>query len=150
MFAIPLSFIGVVIGHIVMGEVFGLLSVIGLVALSGIVVNDSLILVDFVNKARIRGWSRWRSILWGGKVRFRPIILTSLTTIVAVSTLAFKQTGQDAFLAPMAISIVWGLLFGTVLILLIVPSLCAISDDIIRGFDTVKHQIRKKGHNQSF
>jgi len=140
MFAIPLGFIGVVVGHVVMDEVFGILSLIGAVALAGIVVNDSLILVDFMNKARLRGASRWRSILWSGKVRLRPILLTSITTMAAVSTLAFKRSGQDAFLAPMAISIVWGLLFATLLILLVVPVLCALSDDVIAGF----HYLRVK------
>ena len=134
MFAVPLGFIGVVVGHVVMDEVFGIFSLIGAVALAGIVVNDSLILVDFVNKARLRGASRWRSILWSGKIRLRPILLTSVTTMAAVSTLAFKRSGEGAFLAPMAISIVWGLLFATSLILLVVPVLCAISDDVIKGF----------------
>ncbi len=147
MFAIPLGFIGVVVGHLVMGEVFGILSLIGSVALAGIVVNDSLILVDFINKSRRQGWSRWRSILWSGKVRLRPILLTSITTMAAISTLAFKRTGQDAFLAPMVISIVWGLLFSTILILLIIPCLYAISDDLMEViFNSTKRVswLRKK------
>ena len=130
MLAVPFAFIGVVIGHIVMGITFGLLSLIGLVALCGIVVNDSLVLVDFINKNRKAGMNRWHSILAATETRFRPIILTSLTTIGGLSTLAFKTTGQAAFLAPMAISIFWGLIFSTILTLVVVPCFFSAMEDI--------------------
>jgi multidrug efflux pump subunit AcrB len=134
MMAVPFAFIGVVIGHLVMDIPFGILSIIGFVSLSGIVVNDSLVLVDFINKNRLAGLKRWKSIINAAETRFRPIVLTSLTTIGGISTLAFKTTGQAAFLAPMAISIFWGLIFSTVLTLIIVPCFFAIMDDIIGLF----------------
>ncbi len=130
MLTVPFAFIGVVIGHVVMGATFSLLSLIGLVALCGIVVNDSLVLVDFINKNRKAGMGRWRSILAATETRFRPIILTSLTTIGGISTLAFKTTGQAAFLAPMAISIFWGLIFSTILTLVVVPCFFSAVEDI--------------------
>ncbi|MFQ5456026.1 MAG: efflux RND transporter permease subunit [Nitrospirota bacterium] len=131
MAAIPFAFIGVIAGHYIMNQDLGLLSLIGLTALVGIVVNDSLVFADFINRSRSKGGSRWRSIILSGKVRFRPIILTSITTIFGLAPLAFKTQGQAAFLAPMAISIVWGLIFSTILILIIFPCFFAIADDLI-------------------
>ncbi len=129
--AIPFSYIGVVLGHEFMGEPIGMLSLIGLAALTGIVVNDSLVMVDFINGARLNGAGRWLSILRSAFVRFRAVILTSLTTILGLSTLAFKTTGQAAFLAPMAISIVFGLVFSTILTLLVIPCMYAVLDDLM-------------------
>ncbi len=129
MIAVPFAFIGVVFGHLVMGISFGLLSMIGMVAMVGIVVNDSLVLLDFINKSRAVGMNRWRSIITATETRFRPILLTSLTTIAGVSTLAFQRTGQAAFLAPMALSIFWGLIFSTILTLVIVPCFFAAIED---------------------
>lgn len=136
-FAVPFAFIGVVVGHLVMDIPFGLLSIIGFVALVGIVVNDSLVLVDYINKERRQGVDQRTSIINAAEVRLRPIVLTSLTTIGGISTIAFKTTGQAAFLAPMAISIFWGLIFSTVLTLLVIPSAFAILDDLINLFYTI-------------
>jgi len=138
MFAVPFGIIGVIIGHFVMGQSLSLLSLIGVVALSGIVVNDSLLLVDFINKAREGGTRRWRSILDSGKVRMRPILLTTLTTVLGLATLSFQTTGQAGYLAPMAISIVWGLLFATGLTLFLVPALFAIGDDFLIGLKRLR------------
>ncbi len=132
MFAIPFAAVGVLIGHLVLGEPVGLLTLIGLTALTGIVVNDSLVLVDFINRARRSGADRWRSVLRAGRVRLRPVLLTSITTIAGFGNLALKTTGQAAFLAPMAISIVWGLAFATVLTLVVIPALVAVTDDLKR------------------
>ncbi len=130
MAAIPFGINGVIVGHVVMGKSLGLLSIIGLVALSGIVVNDSLILVDFINKLRERGVGRIQSIIKSAKLRVRPVILTSITTMGGLFMLTFFSKGQAKFLSPMAISIFWGLLFSTVIILIIVPCLYAILDDL--------------------
>lgn len=131
MFAVPFGIIGVIIGHFIMGQELSLLSMIGMVALSGVVVNDSLLLVDFINRAREKGENRWRSIIDSGRIRLRPILLTTLTTVLGLLALSFQTQGQAAFLAPMAISIVWGLAFATVLTLLLVPSMFAIADDLL-------------------
>lgn len=130
MFAIPFGIIGVVIGHIIMGEHLQFLSLLGFLALTGIVVNDSLILIEFAKRMRTEGHDRLAAVVEAGRVRMRPIILTSVTTFLGVSPLIFFSTGQAAFLAPMAISLGFGLLFATVLILVVLPCLYLIGDDL--------------------
>ncbi|MBU1742578.1 MAG: efflux RND transporter permease subunit, partial [Proteobacteria bacterium] len=147
LFALPFGFIGVVVGHLVMDITFGILSLLGLVALCGVVVNDSLVLVDFINSSRRRGGGRWMSIIRGGTLRLRPIILTSVTTILGLSTLMFKTTGQAGFLAPMAISLCWGLAFATLLTLYLVPCVLAINDDFRLMFKWLKRVVTRAGRN---
>lgn len=121
MFIIPFSFIGVVVGHGLFDYNLQFLSMVGFLALAGIVVNDSLILVDFINKLRERGVALEEAIIEAGEVRSRPIILTSVTTFLGVSPLIFFATGQTKFLAPMAVSLGFGLLITTILILIALP-----------------------------
>ncbi len=130
MAAIPFALDGVVIGHLIMGEPLSFLSTMGLVALSGVVVNDSLILVDFINRARKEGTPRDEAILKSGVARLRPVLLTTITTVGGLIPLAFFSSGQAKFLSPMAISVVWGLSFATILTLILVPCLYAMLDDI--------------------
>ena len=130
MVSIPFGFIGVVFGHVVTGHHLQFLSVLGFLALSGIVVNDSLILIDFAKKLRKEGWNRFDAVVEAGRVRVRPILLTSVTTFLGVSPLIFFATGQAAFLSPMAISLGFGLLFATVLILVVLPCFYLIADDM--------------------
>lgn len=132
MAAIPFAIDGVVIGHLIMGENLTLLSIFGLVALIGIVVNDSLIMVDFINRARKNNVQRNQAILESGVARLRPILLTTVTTVGGLTPLAFFATGQALFLSPMAISIVWGLTFATILTLILIPCLYAVVDDIVQ------------------
>ncbi len=133
MVSIPFGFIGVVFGHVVTGHHLQFLSVLGFLALSGIVVNDSLILIDFAKRLRKEGWERVDAVVEAGRVRVRPILLTSVTTFLGVSPLIFFATGQAAFLSPMAISLGFGLLFATVLILVVLPCFYLIADDL-RGW----------------
>jgi multidrug efflux pump subunit AcrB len=133
MCAIPFAVDGVIVGHIAMGMDLTLLSLIGTVALVGIVVNDSLILVDFVNNLRRQGLELTEAIVEGGKLRIRAICLTSVTTIAGLSPLAFFASGQARFLSPMALSITWGLAFSTILILLLIPCFYAAVDDLKRA-----------------
>ncbi|MEE8224730.1 MAG: efflux RND transporter permease subunit, partial [candidate division NC10 bacterium] len=112
MAAIPFALDGVVIGHLIMGEPLSFLSTMGLVALAGVVVNDSLILVDFINRARKEGTPRDEAILKSGVARLRPVLLTTVTTVGSLVPLAFFASGQAKFLSPMAISVVWGLSFA--------------------------------------
>lgn len=134
MFAIPFGFIGVVVGHALFGYNLQFLSAVGMLALSGIVVNDSLILVDFIKRLRRQGRERIAAVVEAGKVRARPILLTTITTFLGVSPLIFFATGQTAFLSPMAVSLGFGLVFATVLILLTLPCLYLIADDIRSHF----------------
>jgi len=130
MAAIPFSLGGVVIGHLVMGENLTFMSLLGFIALAGVVVNDSLILVDFINRSRKSGTPAYESIIQSGVVRLRPVMLTTVTTVGGLLPLAFFATGQAKFLSPMAISVVWGLSFATVLTLILTPCLYAILDDL--------------------
>ncbi|MCU7828901.1 MAG: efflux RND transporter permease subunit [Candidatus Thiodiazotropha sp. (ex Myrtea sp. 'scaly one' KF741663)] len=130
MFAIPFGAIGVIFGHVLFGYHLQFLSLIGFLALTGIVVNDSLILIDFAKRLRREGWERKDALVEAGRVRIRPILLTTATTFLGISPLIFFATGQTAFLSPMAVSLGFGLLFATVLILLALPCFYLIADDM--------------------
>jgi multidrug efflux pump subunit AcrB len=130
MFAIPLAATGMILGHLVMGRILSFMSLIGGLALAGIVVNDSLILVDFVNTRRRAGMPLMEALVEAGRLRFRPILLTSITTMLGLSPLTFFASGQARFLQPMAISIFFGLLAATVLILVLVPCAYAVLEDV--------------------
>ncbi len=121
MFIIPFGGMGMILGHMVMGRSIGILSLIGLLALSGVVVNDSLIFVDFVNARRRAGAKLKDALMDAGRVRFRPILLTSITTMLGLSPLAFFATGQARFLQPMAITLFFGLAVATTLVLILIP-----------------------------
>jgi hydrophobic/amphiphilic exporter-1 (mainly G- bacteria), HAE1 family len=128
--AVPFGLIGAVTGHLVMGYPMTILSMIGIVALTGIVVNDSLILVDFINHEHRDGKPFYEAVINGGRRRLRPILLTSLTTILGLAPLMMETSFQARFLIPMAISISFGLAFATVLILIVVPALFLVVHDI--------------------
>ena len=130
MFAIPFGIIGVIFGHLMFGYNLQFLSLIGFLALTGIVVNDSLILVEFAKRLRAEGMDRFEAMVEAGRVRIRPILLTSITTFLGVSPLIFFASGQTAFLSPMAVSLGFGLLFATVLILVVLPCFYLIADDL--------------------
>jgi multidrug efflux pump subunit AcrB len=106
------------------------MAIIGTIGLAGIVVNDSLILVDFINKGREAGLERREATLRACRLRLRPVILTSVTTIFGLLPLAMGLFGLSPFLTPIAVAIVWGLAFATFLTLLLVPGIYAIVDDI--------------------
>jgi len=129
MFAIPFGLIGVVFGHVLFGYNLQFLSAIGFLALTGIVVNDSLILVSFAKRMRAEGMDRIEAMIEAGRVRVRPILLTSITTFLGISPLIFFATGQTAFLSPMAVSLGFGLLFATGVILISIPCFYMIADD---------------------
>ncbi|MEE4358579.1 MAG: efflux RND transporter permease subunit [Desulfococcaceae bacterium] len=134
MIAIPFGIVGAVIGHLFMGYSLSILSMFGIVALSGVVVNDSLILIDFANRKRNAGMPIREAICSAGIQRFRPIILTTFTTFGGLTPMIFETSRQARFLIPMAISLGFGVLFATVITLLLVPSLYLIIEDIIVVF----------------
>jgi len=136
MVAIPFGIVGAVIGHLVMGYEFSMLGVIGIVALCGVVVNDALVLIDFANRRRTAGNSAHDAVVSAGVQRFRPIILTTLTTFLGLAPMIFETSRQARFLIPMARSLGFGLLFATCITLLLVPSLYMILEDL-RGL--LKH-----------
>ncbi len=130
MLAIPFGIIGVVFAFLVHGVPLSFLALLGIVGLSGIVVNDSIVLMDFINKLRASGVSRHDSIVKAGQMRIRPVILTTITTVGGLSTVAYGIGGKDPFLVPMALSICWGLVFATALTLVVIPCIYSIIDDI--------------------
>ncbi|MCZ6837318.1 MAG: efflux RND transporter permease subunit, partial [Planctomycetota bacterium] len=130
MLAIPFSLIGVIWGHWIMGYEVTFLSMIGFVAVSGIVVNDSLILVQFYNVKRDEGMNLADGLIEAGRARLRPIFLTTITTVLGLTPLMLEQSFQAKFLIPMAISIAFGLISATGLILLVLPCFMVIVDDI--------------------
>jgi len=132
MAAIPFGMIGAVLGHIIMGFNLSLLSMFGLVALSGVVINDSLLLIDKANRNRREGMPMKEAIISAGSRRFRPIVLTSLTTFFGLTPMILETSVQAQFLVPMAISLGFGILFGTGIILLLIPALYMILEDIRR------------------
>ncbi len=135
MAVIPFATVGAVVGHWVMGFELTFLSIIGLVALAGIVVNDSLIYVEFFNARREAGAPVRQALLDAGAARLRAIFLTTVTTVLGLTPLILETSFQARFLIPMAISIAGGLVFATVLILGVLPCLLLILDDVQRGAD---------------
>ena len=123
MASIPLGLVGAAIGHLIMGLDIGMLSMFGIVGLSGVVVNDSLVLIDFINERQRAGLPMAEAIVQGAKVRFRPIMLTSVTTFLGVSPIILERSTQAQFLSPMAVSLGFGILFATFIIMLAVPAL---------------------------
>ncbi len=121
MSAIPFGFVGAVLGHVLMGWDLTLLSMFGVVALTGVVVNDSLIMIDFINRCRAEGMGLNEAVLASGVRRFRPIVLTSLTTFAGLTPMLLEKSLQARFLIPMAISLGFGVLFATVITLVLVP-----------------------------
>lgn len=130
MASIPFGFVGAVAGHLIMGKSLSLLSLFGMVALTGVVVNDSLLLINFINKKRETTGDLYKAVIEGTQRRFRPIILTSLTTSFGLTPIIFERSIQAQFLIPMAISLGFGILFATLITLLLVPSLYVIFEDI--------------------
>jgi multidrug efflux pump subunit AcrB len=131
MSAIPFGLVGAVAGHWVMGLDLTMFSLIGIIALSGIAVNDSLVMMDFVNRGRAEGASLATAVREAGPRRFLPVILTTLTTAVGLAPLVFERSLQAQFLIPMAVSVAFGVTFATFITLLLVPALLLAQADLI-------------------
>jgi multidrug efflux pump subunit AcrB len=134
MTAIPFGLVGAAWGHLLLGYVFTMYSVLGLVALSGVVVNASLVLVDYVNQRVADGVTLERAVRDAARARFRPILLTSLTTFVGLTPLMMEQSMQGKFMIPMAISIAFGVLFASAITLFLVPCSYLILEDVLSLF----------------
>ena len=141
MSAIPFGFVGAILGHLIMGKNLSILSMFGIVALTGVVVNDSLLLVNFVNAKRRAGTELGKAVVEAAQRRFRPIILTSLTTSLGLTPIILEKSMQAQFLIPMAISLGFGIIFATFITLLLVPSLYLILEDLLRPFNKGKELI---------
>jgi multidrug efflux pump subunit AcrB len=145
MFSIPFGIVGALLGHLIMGKDLSILSMFGIVALTGVVVNDSLLLIDFVNKKRKQGIDLFQAVVESAQRRFRPIVLTSLTTSLGLTPIILERSVQAQFLIPMAISLGFGILFATFITLLLIPSLYIVLEDFLKLFlkaDTKQADIR--------
>ncbi len=128
MSTIPFGWIGAIIGHLLLDISLGLLSIFGIVGLSGVIVNDALVMLDFANEERAKGRDWPEALVRAGQMRFRPILLTSLTTFLGLFPIIIEQSVQAQFLIPMAVSLGVGIIFGTGVLMLIVPSLAMLQD----------------------
>ncbi len=131
---IPFGFIGAFFGHWIMGLPLSILSVCGIIALSGVVINDGIVMVDFINRREARGMSYLEAVNEAGAARFRAVLLTSLTTFFGLMPMVFETSLQAQFLIPMAVSLAFGILFSTVMTLLLLPALYLIRTDIGSAF----------------
>jgi multidrug efflux pump subunit AcrB len=141
LFTVPFGIIGAVLGHLLMGFDLSMMSIFGMVALSGVVVNDAIVLIERINENLAEGMRFFDAILQGASRRFRAIFLTTLSTVGGLAPLIMEQDMQARFLIPMALSIAAGVAFATVLTLVLIPSLLAILND----FRLVSHRLRD-GH----
>lgn len=140
---IPFGIIGAVIGHWLMGQTLTILSMLGLMALTGVVINDSLVLVDFINQRhRNAGEALLSAVERAGVVRFRPVMLTSLTTFFGLLPLLLDKSSSAQFLVPMAISLGFGILFATAITLILIPTNIMIADDIMKLLNSRISRIR--------
>ena len=133
---IPVGVVGAILGHQITGFNLSIMSVMGMLALTGVVINDSLVLVDYINKQRERGMPLMSAVLTAGAQRFRPVMLTSLTTFAGLTPLLLEKSTQAQFLIPMAISLGFGILFATFITLLIIPVNYVV-------YDRAKHLLRR-------
>jgi multidrug efflux pump subunit AcrB len=132
MTAIPFGLVGAILGHLFMGYDLSILSIFGIVALSGVVVNDSLLLIDYMNQKRKQGAGVHDAAVLACTRRFRPVLLTSLTTYFGLAPMIFEKSLQAQFLIPMALSLGYGVLVATFITLVLIPCLYIITDDMKR------------------
>ncbi len=126
--AVPFGFMGAIIGHIIMGREISIMSVLGFLACAGVVVNDNLVLMDRINQLRGQGIAVYEAVVQAGRDRFRPIILTSVTTFIGLVPIMAERSTQAQFLIPMVISLSFGVVFATSITLVLVPSLYLIAE----------------------
>ncbi len=145
MLVIPFGITGAIVGHLLLGMTFSMMSIFGVIALTGVVVNDSLVMVDYINKERSQGIDIIAAVKHAGAKRFRAILLTSLTTFFGLLPIMFETSLQAKVIIPMAVSLAFGILFATVITLILIPSLYAILERFKYRFVRVKGYQRQGG-----
>jgi multidrug efflux pump subunit AcrB len=143
--AIPFGYMGAVIGHLLFGKEMSMFSLLGIIACAGVVINDNLVLIDRVNNLREQGEELWDALLQGGRDRFRPIVLTSVTTFVGLLPITLERSVQAQFLIPMVLSLTFGVLFATAVTLLFVPCLYLLCDSIANRVNKLFGRFGEKG-----
>ena len=144
MLTIPFAIIGVIFGLLITGLPFSLMTLIAVLALAGVVVNDSLILVDFVNSERENGVDRWNSLINAGTVRLRPILMTTITTIAGFMPILLSTASEVRDWKPVAVSMAFGLAFATLLTLFVIPVVYSFIDSIFGKFGMTRFKTHKK------
>ena len=144
MLVIPFGVVGAILGHVIMGMNLSIMSYMGMLALSGVVINDSLVLVHYVNKHRKEGSEVFDAVRTAGVLRFRAILLTSLTTFFGLMPLIFEKSTQAQFLIPMAVSLGFGILFATLVTLILIPINYLVLEDIKSLFRAEKPSIKSQ------
>ncbi|MBK1671271.1 cobalt-zinc-cadmium resistance protein [Rhodovibrio sodomensis] len=132
MAAIPFGVVGAIIGHLIMGYALSIISIMGMIALGGVVVNGALVMIDYANRRLREGHDVFTAMHMAGVRRFRPIVLTTLTTFGGLAPMIFETSRQARFLIPMALSLGFGILFATAILLALTPCLYLVLDDIRR------------------
>ncbi|MGM0418350.1 MAG: efflux RND transporter permease subunit [Thermodesulfobacteriota bacterium] len=148
MLCIPFGLVGAVVGHLIMGYSLSVMSLFGIVALSGVVVNGSLVLIDLTNRKTRLGETITRAIQEAAKQRFRPIMLTTLTTFCGLMPMILETSRQARFLIPMAISLGFGILFATCITLIMVPCFYLMTEDIKAFFALISQKIKPASDHQ--
>ncbi len=147
MSVIPFGVIGSVLGHMIMGIDLSALSLFGIIAAAGVVVNDSLVMVDYINKSREAGIEMKRAVLEAGCRRFRAIMLTSLTTFIGLMPIMTETSMQAKMVIPMATSLAFGVLFATVVTLMLIPCLYLAIEDIKKLIGSKSRVSNESPHN---
>jgi multidrug efflux pump subunit AcrB len=142
--AMPYAFVGAIVGHSILGLTMAIFSYFGIAAAAGVVVNDNLVLMDYCNRLKDKGMTAREAIVEAGVVRFRPILLTSVTTIVGLTPMLLERSMQAAFLKPIVVSLAFGVFFAFFVTLLMVPSLYGIGLDIDASFGRMKKWVSSK------
>ena len=132
MSAIPFAFLGALIGHLLHGTAYGMFSMLGILAASGVVINDNVVLLDAYNRLREQGQPVKQAMMRACQLRFRPIVLTSMTTFIGLMPMLSAQSVQAQFLIPMVVSLAYGVLAATIVTLVFVPCLVWCSYDVHR------------------
>ncbi len=132
MMAIPFGVVGAILGHLIMGYALSIISIMGMIALGGVVVNGALVMIDYANRRLREGHDPFTAMHMAGVRRFRPILLTTFTTFGGLAPMIFETSRQARFLIPMALSLGYGILFATAILLLLTPCLYMVLDDVRR------------------
>ncbi|MFA0812426.1 efflux RND transporter permease subunit [Microbulbifer epialgicus] len=140
--AVPFGFFGAVVGHLLMGHNISIMSMLGFLAAAGVVVNDNLVLMDRINQLRAEGLAVMDAVVQAGRDRFRPIILTSITTFIGLVPIMFERSIQAQFLIPMVISLAFGVLFATAVTLILVPNLYKV-------IEVIRSKVKRLGENET-
>jgi len=140
--AIPFGVVGAVLGHMLMGMSLSMISVFGVIALSGVVINAGIVMIDYANRLRRDGLDPFEAIWRAGVRRFRPILLTTLTTFFGLAPMIFETSAQARFLIPMAVSLGYGILFATLIVMLFIPALYLVFEDVRRLANPVPRPLR--------